>query len=278
MRRIVLLTALVLLGAAAATACGPFKSPPPQFPNVEARFLANCSFSHRLADDPIVFPNQAGASHSHDFLGNTTTNAATTAGSMLAGGTTCQPTNDKTGYWVPTLYVSGSPQPPVFANFYYRGNKRDFQNVQPFPPGFKMIAGTAMATSPQPTWVTTWGCTDGSGIGSEIPTCPAGERLKMNLFFPDCWDGVNLDSGDHKSHLSYRVNGRCPASHPAPVPQIQFFIVYNTTGGPTSNLACGSQYCMHGDFFNGWDQSVLQSRVANCINAGIKCNKNGFPE
>ena len=277
MRRIVVLAAVAGL---LAVACGPFKAPPPppSFPNVEARFLANCSFSHRLSDDPIVFPNSPGASHSHDFLGNNTTNAASTASSLQAGGTTCQPTNDKTGYWVPTVYVNGNPVPPVFANFYYRGNKRDFQNVQPFPPGFKMIAGTASATSPQPMSITSWGCTNVSGNSSEVPTCPAGERLKLSLFFPDCWDGVNLDSGDHKSHLSYRVKGFCPASHAAPVPQIQFFIVYATTGGPTTTLASGGQYSAHGDFFNGWDQSVLASRVANCINAGIKCNKNGFPE
>jgi len=274
MRRIVLLTAIVILGAA----CGPLK-PPPSGPNVEARFLSSCTFSHRLPDDPIVFPGNAGVSHSHDFLGNVSTNATSDYSSLRgASSTTCQPSDDKAAYWVPTVSVGGTPVPPVFATFYYRGNKRDFQQVIPFPAGLKLIAGTASATTPQPQSITTWGCTNGSTNTSEIPTCPAGERLKLSLFFPDCWDGVNLDSADHKSHLSYRTNGLCPNSHPFRVPQLQFFVVYATTGGPTTTLASGSQYSAHGDFFNAWDQSVLNARVANCINAGIKCNKFGVPE
>lgn len=276
MRRIVLLTAVA--GLLAAGCFGGGGKAPPKPPDVQAQFLSNCTFSHRLPDDPIVFPGAAGASHSHDFLGNVSTNANSTASSLQANGTTCQPSNDKAAYWVPTVSVGGTPVPPVFANFYYRGNKRDFQQVNPFPPGFKMIAGTATATTPQPMSITSWGCTNGSTNTSEIPTCPAGERLKLSLFFPDCWDGANLDSADHKSHLSYRVNGLCPGTHPFRVPQIQFFIVYATTGGPGTTVASGSQYSGHGDFFNGWDQSVLNSRVANCINAGIKCNKNGQPE
>lgn len=38
------------------------------------------------------------------------------------------------------------------------------------------------------------------------------------MFFPSCWDGVNLDSADHKSHMAYPIqnynSGDCPASHP----------------------------------------------------------------
>ena len=26
-------------------------------------------------------------------------------------------------------------------------------------------------------------------------------RLRAEVFFPSCWDGVNLDSSDHKSHV-----------------------------------------------------------------------------
>ena len=37
-------------------------------------FVTQCDFSHRLPDDPIVFPGQPGASHSHDFTGNRSTN------------------------------------------------------------------------------------------------------------------------------------------------------------------------------------------------------------
>lgn len=47
--------------------------------------------------------------------------------------------------------------------------------------------------------------------------CPNGMRAQVN--FPSCWDGVNLDSPDHKSHMAFASGGPngggdCPASHP----------------------------------------------------------------
>lgn len=68
----------VLLGAAAAVpAATNGKSP-----NGKAlralqgvNFISSCRLSHRLMDDPIVFPDYPGLSHDHTFVGNTTTNA-----------------------------------------------------------------------------------------------------------------------------------------------------------------------------------------------------------
>ena len=40
-----------------------------------ASFAVRCDFSHRSLDDPIVHFGEPGAAHSHDFLGNTTTDA-----------------------------------------------------------------------------------------------------------------------------------------------------------------------------------------------------------
>ena len=31
--------------------------------------------------------------------------------------------------------------------------------------------------------------------------CPDG--LRAQVFFPSCWNGVDLDSADHKSHMAY---------------------------------------------------------------------------
>lgn len=51
-----------------------------------------------------------------------------------------------------------------------------------------------------------------------------------------CWDGVNLDSTDHKSHVAYSQGGggatgggNCPSSHPVKVPQIMYEIMWNVT-------------------------------------------------
>jgi hypothetical protein len=49
--------------------------------------------------------------------------------------------------------------------------------------------------------------------------CPNG--LRKQIHFPSCWDGVNLDSSDHKSHMSYPIGspegGDCPSSHPVKI-------------------------------------------------------------
>ena len=58
------------------------------------------------------------------------------------------------------------------------------------------------------------------------PGCPIGAQLIVLTGSPDCWDGVNLDTADHRSHLVYGTGtdygpGRvCDAAHPYVIPQI----------------------------------------------------------
>src|SRR4051794_15498776 len=70
-------------------------------------FIVHCAFSHRAMDDPIVHPGMPGAAHSHDFFGNTTTNAYSTLQSLRAGSTTCDIPGDTAAYWMPTVYDGG---------------------------------------------------------------------------------------------------------------------------------------------------------------------------
>ena len=77
-----------------------------------AIFAVVCTFSHRLPDDPIVHPRQPGTSHSHDFFGNTTTDASSTYASLRAGSTTCHNPEDTAAYWVPTLLVGTAAVAP----------------------------------------------------------------------------------------------------------------------------------------------------------------------
>jgi Domain of unknown function (DUF1996) len=81
-------------------------------------------------------------------------------------------------------------------------------------------------------------------------TCPAGTMLESYLDFPHCWNGRDLDSADHKSHMSYPVGGACPASHPVVVPELRQVMRYPVNGNPAGfRLASGPGYPMHGDFF-----------------------------
>ncbi|MCC7106121.1 MAG: DUF1996 domain-containing protein [Chloroflexi bacterium] len=243
-------------------------------------FVEHCRFDHRAPDDPIVHPGMAGMSHSHDFFGNRTTNSSSTLESLLSGGTSCRATHDTAAYWVPTLSQNGQPVTPVSMTIYYRAPiGQTAATVKPFPAGFKMVAGAATATSPQASELTVWDCRALNNRSSLPPTCPTGSNLQLHVNFPECWDGQSLDSADHKSHMASRQGQRgCPTDHPVLLPRLSMIVNYPIVGDPgTITLASGSVYSGHGDFFNAWDQSVLEQRVHTCLNAGLRCGLRGQP-
>jgi hypothetical protein len=138
-----------------------------------------------------------------------------------------------------------------------------------------MIAGNARATSAQDLRITFWNCGVLAGLrpSSTIPTCPDARRrsLRLHVTFPNCWDGTNLDSPDHQSHVAYSLRGRCPSSHPVALPAISLIYRYPSAGGAALTLSSGGQLSAHADFFNGWDQAVLESLVEGCLNALRHC-------
>ena len=239
------------------------------------RFVTKCDFTHSLPDDPIVHPKMPGASHQHDFFGNTTTDAFSKVGSLTKGGTTCLDQFDKSGYWVPSLKVDGVTVPPTFANVYYQAANKPFATIKTIPKGLKVVAGNAMATAPQGLKITSWNCgaQEESIDESETPpTCPS-PTLTLHVNFPDCWNGKKLDSPDHKSHLAYHgANGVCPTGYPVPIPRVRVNVHYKSTGGPGVALSSGGQYSGHADFFNAWNPKELKRLVKTCINAGITCD------
>lgn len=268
--------ALVALGVAAVIGSAASAQ---TAPNVKAlqgvNFVSACGFSHRLPDDPIVHPRHTGMSHDHSFVGNTTTNAFSTRGSLLKGSSTCRRPGDTAAYWMPTLLQNGQPVEPLGATIYYR--RRTLDPVRAFPAGLKMIAGDARATAPQDLRVTFWNCGAATGMppSATVPTCPDGRvsGLRLHVTFPSCWNGTRLDSADHQSHMAYPMRGRCPASHPVAVPAISLIFRYPIAGGTGVSLASGSQYSAHADFFNAWRQPALTALVEGCLNALRHCGR-----
>lgn len=235
-------------------------------------FTTRCTFSYRLPDDPILFPGRPGASHDHTFFGARSTSATSTDATLRAGGSTCSRRGETAAYWTPTLFSGSQPIVPVVAWAYYR--RGTLARVTAFPPGFRLIAGSAMATAAQPLRVTWWDCGIEAGVAasSEPPACPPGPRtaLRLHVAFPECWDGQSLDSPDHRSHMAYDVVGVCPPSHPVALPEIELILRYPELTGPVT-LASGGAHSAHADFVNAWDQQRLDGLVEDCLNAMRFC-------
>ena len=242
-------------------------------------FVAFCDFSHRLHDDPIVFPGQHHASHSHEFFGNHTTDANSTVDTLLAGSTTCDPTSDLSSYWAPTLYdAQGQEIATEKATFYYLVNIDNPTTLQPFPLGLKMIAGNPKATKPDEAAHIKWSCLGAPDSSTgDFVTCPANSKLELLVNYPDCWDGQHLDSADHKSHMAYSAAGACPPTHPVAVPALQFKLRYATPGGAGMKLSSGAGYTVHADFFNAWEAAAQENRL-QCLRELIKCGPEGYPQ
>jgi hypothetical protein len=248
-------------------------------------FNVLCDADHFAADDPIVFPGQPGASHMHTFFGNTSTNAATTLASLSASSpSSCgrgMGTSDLSAYWVPSLMKKNADgTSSVVKNsqttiYYRRAGGGRGPGVLPFPAGLRMIAGNAKATSDQSLSIVQWDCGGGGLESPHMYTCPGGSSapIHASLIFPSCWDGVHLDSADHKSHMAYAGSGgACPADHPVSVPEVTFEIDFpGLAGGPDYYLASGGIYSLHGDFIADWNDQVQNALVSSCLNSPHQC-------
>ena len=247
-------------------------------------FQANCAVSRAPAsDDPIVYFNQPGATHSHTFLGNTTTNAATTLASLQAGTTTCKVQADKSAYWMPTMYNATQTVLPIGPQvIYYKTGVTDYTSVRPFPSGLRFVVGDTHAAPAQflAASVEGWEC--GNSVNNaDFPTCAGVPGADLNIRYqaPSCWDGLHLDSPDHRSHMAYPIAGACSASHPVAVVMLEFKMAF-PAGADTSQvrLSSGRGYSFHYDFYNAWEPATLKALVDHCIVGALQCDARGYDQ
>ncbi len=263
----VMMTVFALLAPVASAAASRPALTGRSVPLHDGIFRSTCLPSHVAMDDPIVHPGQPGASHQHEFFGNETTNADSTYASLRGQATTCRIAADTAAYWVPSLYAEGARVAPIRVNAYYlRGRARG--RVVAFPAGLKVIAGDSTATVAQATAITGWKCAGvvATGLSPDPVACPAGSDNVLVVRFPQCWNGRDLDSADHRSHLAYQVRGVCPAGFPVRVPQLSLNVHYRLPTVSGLALASGSIYSAHADFFNAWNQAVLAALVRTNLN------------
>jgi hypothetical protein len=266
-------------------------------PSDVGAFRISCGFSHMSFDDPIVFPNQPGMAHLHSFFGNTDVDAYSTAESIrTSGNSTCATgIGNRSGYWIPSMIDTrdGRPLVPTDSLWYYkRGYSVPGTAAITAPPvGLRIIAGKASNAGPPPqfsSWYR-WHCassTEHYNYGFTIPDCPVGDSVSVEIWFPQCWDGINLDSPDHQSHMAYAStdhggNG-CPTTHPHPMPEITFNVSWVVPPGSSSTTwrlssdiypsSLPGGYSVHADWYNGWDVAIRDAWVNGCVRAQRDCH------
>lgn len=247
-------------------------------------FRVTCAPSHEGVFDPIVFPGQLPAGHQHEFYGSTSTGPSSGPASLIGSSTTCSDAADSSAYWHPTAFFNGVRAPATLASIYYtqRTTKKPIVDIQAWPAGLRVIAGDAHAQGSQSDFIVWWDC-EGATLDRQptAPTCPTSSLgLEVTVRFPDCWDGINLDSADHKSHMSYSVSDgdgvfRCDAAHPVALPYLSMIVRWDGQypAGESVTLSSGSAFAFHADFMNGWSQERLVSLLDQCIKTQTECGR-----
>ncbi|MDO8960541.1 MAG: DUF1996 domain-containing protein, partial [Methylophilus sp.] len=272
-------------------------------------FRISCEYSHMSNDDPIVFPGVPNATHHHTFFGNTAANAYSTNDTLRnSGNSTCAGgILNRSGYWMPSLIdtSTGAPVKPSVVVVYYKAiDETSGMYVKTPPAGLRMIAGKARPLAIADTQAE-FNCQDQTQVmnpsnwgimwsANHLKACGGPNQiLRMIVSFPQCWDGKNLDSPDHQSHMAYSCGDECedatgkitksanscPASHPVAIPNITINADFpNLNANAKYRLASDNYstaypggYSLHADWMNGWDEAILTRVVKNCLNNPKNC-------
>ncbi|KAK3673012.1 hypothetical protein LTR78_007123 [Recurvomyces mirabilis] len=271
----------------------------------------NCAPLLQARLDPIKQPGVWPSSHVHAVVGSTAF-AQHMIGVSSGKATTCDKATDHSNYWSPTLYHMRSDGQYDLLPFtgmvaYYQNYTCSHSSMNPgycpstprdaqaFPPGLRMLAGDSDRRTLNKTDQWQQAILLESGNNGEVYGMPPrldGSRISGHVRFPSCWDGKNLDSPDHKSHMAYpdpvlhgdTQGGMCPLSHPVALLNIgaEFGWSLNGITDPGSLVFANGDttgYGFHADFFMGWENpTALQDSFANCMtNDNCPWRKFGSP-
>ena len=285
-------------------------------------FRFTCLSGHLSHDDPIVYPGQPGVSHLHQFFGNTGTNASSNYSSLrTSGGSTCtrsaSESPQRSAYWMPAMLDgAGNAVKPDWINTYYKrlpasdphcavtsnpavvGKCVEMPNGLRFILGYNMVTGKGGPTDTNSAdyWAMGFDCMTRdlgnpvslTGVQHTIADilatgkCPAGSWLRSFVRFPACWDGVNLDTPDHRSHITFGVVAvGCPADHPYNIPEIAIQAFFTTD----ANFLAGKWHLasdemmagtvagstLHMDYWEAWSPVIKDLWNAHCIDQHLTC-------
>lgn len=259
------------------------------------------------------------------FGNTTANGNSTYASLRAAGDSTCEKHSlagvalNRSAYWAPAMLDGhGSVVIPDLAAIYYKrlpisdprcslANANGEGNCAPLPNGLRYIFGYDMIGGVADLSNTWWNCVGQTAIpwnssdpmqdhypslayaATKCPTAvnPDGShnQILQIIRAPNCWDGINLDSTNHRSHMAYEVNTgmgyfKCPADHPYMVPQFQLSIAYTvdanlgdwrlSSDAMHPELPAGST--SHSDWFGAWENGTMAEWMNNCINKRLTCS------
>ncbi|MFD9593635.1 DUF1996 domain-containing protein [Kitasatospora sp. NPDC059973] len=250
---------------------------------------------HLNPDNVIVAPGVSnGAHHMHDYVGNRATSAFSSNDRLAAAGTTCSNGDQSTYYWPVLRLLDGAQE----SDFQAPGGGKDRNRgtilqpaevgitysspngnrVQPMKRFLRIITGDAKALTNGPVNAhASWSCTgfEDRQLVDKYPVCPGGSRVVRTLKFPDCWDGRNVDSANHRSHTAFsNASGGCPKNFRT-IAQLVERVTYEVPSGVRIAVDSFPEQLHnaitdHGDFINVMDQSLLD-QMASCVNEGRRC-------
>ena len=232
----------------------------------------SCGYVGSAPDDPIVAPGRPGATHLHDFFGNSSVSASSTYASMRGMASSC-PQLDRAAYWTPALYRDGRKVRPAGITAYYTNSvSPGEERIEPFPPDFKMVTGDARNSDPAAVSPhIRWGCLGSGQTGRAVPRTCASGGIQLRVTFPSCWNGKPR-TGDASADMRFPSLGRCPAGFPRALPTLRVSVAYPTGADVGAiTLASGPVSTIHADFWNTWDQPRLTRLVQQCLHAKRQC-------
>ncbi|WP_328476909.1 DUF1996 domain-containing protein [Streptomyces sp. NBC_00377] len=263
------------------------------------------------SDNVIVAPGVSnGAHHFHDYVGNQSNTAFASDDDLAKAGTSCVDQGDKSTYYWPVVRLQNGTQEqdaqspgggiegnagkivtPKEVTLTFVGNPRS--QVTAMPRLLRIITGDAKAfVNGTANANASWSCTgfEDRQLKDKYPLCPSGSDVVRTFRFQSCWDGSNIDSANHRTHVAFAAaDGTCANGFKA-VPQLVQRIVYDVDapslqdGGKTTPLFAVDSFpeqlhkpvTDHGDFINVFDENLMRQMV-DCINQGRTCGAGTDP-
>ncbi|MEU7722997.1 DUF1996 domain-containing protein [Streptomyces tibetensis] len=257
------------------------------------------------SDNIIAAPGVTnGAHHFHDYVGNQSNNAFASDQDLAKAETSCDDQGDKSSYYWPVVRLQNGAQEqdaqkpgggiegnageivtPKQVTLTFVGNPRE--KVTAMPRLLRIITGDAKSFVNGPANANaSWSCTgfEDRQLKDKYPLCPQGSDVVRTFKFQSCWDGRNIDSANHRTHVAFAdADGNCPSGF-RPIPQLVQRIVYDVDapslqdGGRTTPLFAVDSFpeqlhkpvTDHGDFINIFDEDLMGEMV-DCINDGREC-------